>query len=266
MLTATVRGLWEPRGEPHGKLPAPSLVDVVYRESPAGRMDVYLPPPERRTGASVVLVHGGGFVIGSKGMTPLRFVASRLCAAGVVVAAPDYRLLFRGGGFDESLRDVRDAHAHFCQAWVPRLGLDPARVSFGGLSAGATLAYTAAAVTDGVHRLACVFGAYDLAELRGPSAALPRLLFRTADRSAWTARLPLGLARHPTAPTLLLHGSADALIPVKQAERLRARRDSAGLPTELVIFDGAPHGFFRVRCAWAEEGARRIVSFLDGHQ
>ncbi|MEY2643219.1 MAG: hypothetical protein RLZZ368_1866, partial [Actinomycetota bacterium] len=40
------------------------------------------------------------------------------------------------------------------------------------------------------------------------------------------------------APTLIVHGDADAAIPLAKAERLR---DGLGGPTELVVVPGAPH-------------------------
>jgi acetyl esterase/lipase len=113
-----------------------------------------------------------------------------------------------------------------------------------------------------VHRLVCGFGLYELGHLEGRLASVvPRLLFRTRDTAVWRARSP----RHappPRVPTLLLHGDADGLVPVAQARALAAHRDSLGLPTELVVYPGAPHAFFQRDTPVAHEAARAIVRYL----
>lgn len=246
----------------HFRAAAPSERGVRYaaerRLGIAPLYDVYGPPARPRP-ESVVLVHGGGFVVGSRAMKPMRWLATRFVEAGVTVCSVDYRLIFRGGGLYEALDDVLAALAHWHASTASR-GLDPRRVSLVGLSAGGTLAMLAAARSrEPVHRLACVFGLYELDQLTGPiSAALPTLLLGTRDRSVWSAHSPRHAAQ-PAAPTLLLHGGADALVPPEQAERLAAHRRSLGLPTELRIYPGAPHGFFNAPCEAADLATDALI-------
>ncbi len=262
LYRAVIEALVSLRGPAHFDEPRVAEGAIVYRTvyrrgvPPLG--DLYL--PARPPSASVVLVHGGAFVIGSRAMKPMRYLASQLVAAGVAVFAIDYRLVFRGGRVDEGVADVLAALSFF-RARAPGLGLDPARISLVGLSAGATLAMLAAAQTE-LHRLVSVFGLYELDHLRGPLATLiPRLVFGSGDRAVWHARSPRG-ATQPSAPTLLLHGTADGLVPVEQARRLAAHREQLGLPTKLVIIEGAPHGFFNSASPACDQGAREIVDFL----
>jgi len=263
---AVIEGLLSLYGPAHFDEPRVTEADVAYRvargRGVAPLADVYM-PGTNATGASVVLVHGGAFVIGSRRMKPMRFLASRLVAAGIAVCSIDYRLVFRGGRLDEAVDDVLSALAFF-RGRAPRLGLDPSRTSLVGLSAGATLSMLAAsrAQPDGIHRVVSVFGLYELDHLRGPLATIiPRLVFRTSARDAWYARSPRG-APQPTVPTLLLHGTADGLVPVEQARRLAVHREELGLPTKLVIIDGAPHGFFNSASPACEEGVREIAAFV----
>lgn len=262
---ALLQAIGSLRGE-FDQVLAPTEPDVRYRAHVAPGIephaDIYL--PTEGNGSSVVLVHGGAFVIGSRRMKPIRFLSSRLCSAGIAVCAIDYRLIFRGGRIDEAVADVTDALA-FWRSRAASAGLDLGRVSMLGLSAGATLAMLAVGQESAppVSRLACAFGLYDVEHLRGRLATLlPRLLFKTTDRLAWTDRTPMR-ARQPAVPTLLLHGSDDGLVPVEQSQRLAEQRERLGLPTRLVIYPGAPHGFFNQACEARDEGLREIIDHVS---
>jgi len=251
-----LRSLRSLRGEPAEAI-APTATGVRYRAGATRGIeplaDLYL--PAEPIGASVVLVHGGGFVIGSRAMKPMRVLAARLSRAGIAVCAIDYRMIFRGGRLAEALDDVTAAH-EFWGERVAGYGLDPGRISMLGLSAGGTLAMLAAAraAPGTVHRLVSSFGLYEIDHLHGPASLLPRLLFETGDRDAWRSRSP-GHGEQPTMPTLLLHGDDDRLVPVEQAHRLTARREQLGLPTKLVVYAGAPHGFFNLEGSTAAGAA-----------
>lgn len=255
------------RGRPDAPPIAPTHAAIPYRSTPARGIrplaDLYI--PARPTGASVLLVHGGGMVIGSRRMKPMRFLAARLVAAGVAACAIDYRMIFRGGRLDHAVDDVGDALA-FWHGRAATLGLDPAAISMLGLSAGGALALLAAARAE-PGRLASLvlgFGLYEVDHLRGPVASLlPRLLFETRDRAAWQARSP-GHVVQPAIPTLLLHGDDDGLVPVAQAHRLAERRAALGLPTRLEVYAGAPHGFFNFAGPAAEAGMAAILEHVAG--
>lgn len=239
----------------------PTESAVAYRAQRRGippLADIYV--PARPTGASALLVHGGGFVIGHRRMKPMRYLAAKLAGSGIAVCAVDYRMIFRGGRLDEAVEDVCDALEFWCARAVQH-GLDARAVSMVGLSAGASISMLVAARTERVARLVCCFGLYEMNHLRGPAALLPRLLFRTADRAAWSERSPR-YATQPCAPTLLLHGTDDRLVPVGQARRLAAHRESLTLPTRLVVYPGAPHAFFTAPSATAEAGVREIIEHV----
>jgi acetyl esterase/lipase len=284
---AVVASLRSLRGAPGVAIAEPTHAAVAYREHtpPRGTLaqlahiaplaDIYLPPrangatsandvvSNAANGASVVLVHGGGFVIGSRRMKPIRFLTAKLVEAGIAVCAIDYRMIFRGGRIDEATTDVRDAFAFWSQR-SQTLGLDPHRISLVGLSAGATLAMLAAAKMgsegdSGPATVVACFGLYDATHLRGPGELLPRLLFGTADRAAW--RLPRS-APQPAAPTLLLHGTDDGLVPIEQAHQLAAHRETLGLPTKLVVYDSAPHGFFNLPVPAAAAATTEIIEHV----
>lgn len=226
----------------------PNHAGLCYRPRPwpagvAPRVDVYLPATPGPH-PSVLLVHGGAFVIGSRAMKPMRFLASRLVREGYAVASMDYRLLFRGArALDHGVSDVQAALTWWWEQ-RERFDLDPSALSLAGLSAGATLSLLAAGASAvPLARVVSVFALYDLSGLSG---RLPRLLGRLLGRGS-PERLreasPLQQPLFP-APLTVLHGTADGLTPVEQAQRYVARRREADLPTELHLYEGQPHGFF----------------------
>jgi acetyl esterase/lipase len=59
-------------------------------------------------------------------------------------------------------------------------------------------------------------------------------------------------------PALIIHGDADLLVPIEQAERIIAKLKEAGVPAELVVKKGAAHG-------WKDMGKDRetIADWFD---
>jgi len=225
--------------------------------------DVYLP-----TGpgphASVIVVHGGGFVIGHRRMKPVSLIATRLCQAGLAVCSVDYRLLLRGGGLDAQVEDVTTA-ATFWRSEHRRFGCDPARVSMLGFSAGAALMLLHAAKSEPYHRLVNIYGAVDFHRMSGRRAeVLLRMLTGTRDRRAWEEMSPSTHAHMPT-PILTIHGTHDKLVPVAQAKRLHEARRARGLPSELEIVEGMPHAWLNdASLPETDRAVQRVIAFLRG--
>ena len=83
---------------------------------------------------------------------------------------------------------------------------------------------------------------------------------------AWTlqkGRSPLAAAERITAPLLLLHGSADEVVPVEQAKAMADRLQRLGREVELHVYDGEGHGWGRPETVVDE--LTRIERFLAHH-
>lgn len=234
----------------------------ISRRGIAPLCDVYLPT----TGGalpSVVVVHGGGFVIGHRRMKPVRLVATRLCQAGFAVCAVDYRLLLRGGGLHAQVEDVTAAAA-FWRTECARFGCDPARISMLGFSAGASLMLLHASASEhAYHRLVSLYGAIDFHHMSGRRAELLLgMILGTRDRREWEAKSPSSHA-HMTSPLLTIHGTDDDLVPVGHAKRLHESRQARGLPSELELVPGMRHGWLNdASLPETEQAIARILTFL----
>lgn len=263
LLQSLGHAVWVLAKPPEFEAVAPAHVGVRYRASKARGIaplaDVWL--PERPSGRSVLVLHGGGFVIGWRRMKPVRFLAARLTAAGIAVCSVDYRMIWRGGRLDESVEDATAA-IRWWKTKAATLGLDDQRVALLGISAGATLATLAGGPDHAggeVDRIVSVFGLYAFDHLRGGiGRLLPRHLLRTRDRGAWAARSPLAAAP-ARPPVLFVHGTADGLVPVEQVGQMVARRDAAGLESRTLILDDAPHGFLN----WVGPAAGQTVAAIE---
>jgi len=261
-LKAVGKALWSLATPDEFTSLKPTHEGALYREHNekgiAPKADIYL--PDVKNAPSVVLVHGGGFLIGSRKMKPIRFLASELHSAGYAVCAIDYRLIFRGGNLAKALEDVCVA-LDWWQQETSIYQLDAKRIHLCGMSAGATLSCLAAAKSQAsfLQSLICFFGLYDFASLDGPLAAcLKRTLVPDGD---WIQEAP---SKQPIAklPTLLLHGDADTLIYCEQAKEFAAKRQSQNLPTILKVFANQPHAFTNHRTAASEEALKDMLEFL----
>ena len=103
------------------------------------------------------------------------------------------------------------------------------------------------------------------------------LSYRAIARSLWSLRGAPPAQIEPThsavryhvrtvLPLLLLHGSNDGLVPVEQARQLAAEREGLGLSTRLVIYEGAPHGFFNTPSPTADVGVRELIDHVSAHR
>ena len=176
-----------------------------------------------------IIVHGGCWLakLGNLderaiSMEMIRPVAAALTDAGIATWNVEYRRVGDpGGGWPGSLEDVLRAVEH-ARTLAERLVLV-------GHSAGGHLALLAAArVQLPVVAIAAVS---DPATWDHP--AVPLLLGdeRPAEASP-LAQLPLG------APQILVHGTADEVVPFDQSERYS---EAAGGEAELVALEGAGH-------------------------
>ncbi len=203
------------------------------------RLDLYEPgglyEPGEVAGArpALVLVHGGGFSRGDKAEPVYAATARAFADQGFVVASVNYRL--RADTYPEfpvaSLEAQHDVQAavRWLRAHAAALHLDPDRIAVAGHSAGALTALRVATSPDDPGT----------SGTPGESSAVAAVL-------AVSGFLPTDV-RAAGARVLMLHGSADTVIPPPWAEDTCRRWRTAGGDCRLATFPGGTHdatGFF----------------------
>lgn len=169
------------------------------------------------------------------------------------------------GGWGEA--DVADAAAG-AEAAAARGWGDPARMVAMGGSAGGMAALLLAARDPG--RWAAVVALYPVCDLVDLAATTHRFEAHYTDgligplpemTEAYRARSPLSQAGRMTAPVLLLHGSADPVVPPAQSAELAAALRARGVPVERHVYDGESHGWRSA--ATTQDELERTEAFLD---
>lgn len=212
-------------------------------------------------GPAVLWIHGGGYVMGDAAQDD-GLCAHLASSLGALVAAVDYRLAPEHP-FPLPLHDCHDA-----LVWLAsRKGVDDRRIAIGGASAGGGLTAALALLARERGQVRPVFQLLSYPMLddrtalkRSPHERDVRLWNTSSNRFGWRSYLGTdpggegvsGLAAPARAedlsglpPAWVGVGSLDlfAAEDVAYADRLRA----AGVPCEVLLVEGAFHGFDLVR-------------------
>jgi acetyl esterase/lipase len=209
-----------------------------YGNHPEQVAELHLPPADPR--AVVVLVHGG-FWRERYSRDEMARLAEDLVARGLGAWNVEYRRLDCGGGWPTTVEDVRAAVGA-----LRALGHEPAAAI--GHSAGGHLALWLADLVPRVVGQAAVSDLVAASRLRLGDGAVDRF----AGDALEAATPPL-----PQVPTLLVHGTADDLVPVALSVALAER---AGDHVALSVRAGEGH-FEHIDPrseAWQE-----VVAWLD---
>jgi len=279
LLACVLMGGWLLHASGDDALPYARQQDVIYgrKFGTALTMDVFT--PAKANGAAVVAVVSGGWVSAHEGIRPAAY--EELLKRGYTVFAvvhgsqPKYTI-------PEILKDMHRA-LRFIRFHASDYHIDPERIGISGGSAGGHLSLmqgTAGKAGDAkakdpvdrvssrVQAVACFFPPTDflnygakgnLALGRGTLSAFkapfdfrefnPKTrsfeLITDEDRRRAIGKdiSPVYHVTPDDAPTLIIHGDADKLVPIQQAEIMIAKLKEAGVPAELVVKQGASHGW-----------------------
>jgi acetyl esterase/lipase len=235
------------------------------------QLDVWV-PPTATPAPLVVWVHGGAFMMGDRRYLPETLrpdqVFDALLEAGLAVATIDYRHALEAP-FPAQLHDAKAA-VRYLRAHADELGISTDRIGAWGESAGGHIAALLGLTAhrpdlEGAHGVVgpssavdVVVDWYGLADLetmprQDPPPQIAALLpeemrvppedhlLRGLEGQIRADASPVTHVTPGSPPFLLLHGTADWLVPYGQSQQLAAAMTAAGAPVELVPIDGAGH-------------------------
>lgn len=234
--------------------------------------------PATTSGPLLVDVHGGPHNAWNAVWDPTHAYHQILAARGWTVLLLNPR---GSDGYGESfmravvggwgVSDERDFLEPIDQLIAEGLA-DPARIALCGYSYGG---YTACRLPTRTDRFAAVVAGgvvSDLVSMMGTSDAGDYFAHTEFGVTYWddpdkvAAMSPLAHVDRVTAPTLVLHGEADARCPLGQAEQWYNALHERGVPTELVIYPGAAHLFIlEGKPSHRADYNRRLVDWVITH-
>jgi acetyl esterase/lipase len=91
--------------------------------------------------------------------------------------------------------------------------------------------------------LASLRAAVDVREMNPQTHQLERITEEKKVEELARKISPINHVGASSAPTLIIHGDADAIVPLQQSETIMARFKEAGVPAELVVRKGRGHDF-----------------------
>jgi acetyl esterase/lipase len=251
--TLTAETLLLARGAPRADVERSGAVersDRVVPGDPPVRVSVYRPVNTDNPRPCVYSMHGGGFVAGSYINAIDDRALDRWCAhLGMIAVSVDYRLA-PDTPYPGPLEDCY-AGLHWVHEHAEELGIDPGLVGVRGLSAGGGLAAALALLARDRGGPKVAFQLLDC-----PMLDDLHVWNRESNTFGWRSYLGALYGRddvpYHAAPARAedLSGAPPAFICVGDLDGFRdedidyaLRLTHAGVPTELHVYSGAPHGF-----------------------
>ena len=271
-------------------LPVKVEKNVVYSTAGGEKLMLDLASPsEGGPYPAVVLLHGGAWSMGSRtelskgsrgkdGKVAPSFIET-IAAQGYVAVSASYRLAPKYK-FPAQIEDARTA-VRFLRANAKKFNLDPEKIGAGGFSAGGHLALLLGAADKNAFenveypeqssRVQCVvsfFGPTDLC-LYGASEGLEDsymvpLLGKACktDKNLYKKASPIEYVTKNSPPILMIHGTADFIVPIIHSEYMLKKLQDAGATAELIAVKGEGHGWTG---SLATKSTQDAIKFLDEH-
>jgi acetyl esterase/lipase len=273
--------------------------DVIYAKKMGYALTMDVATPAKANGLGVVACVSGGWVSRHESIEGvLKTLAKPLTDRGYTVFAvvhgsqPKFTI-------PEVLEDMHRA-VRYIRAHAADFKIDPDRLGITGASAGGHLSLMQGVgglpgdpkatdpvekVASGVQCVGCFFPPTDffnygetgkpakpgvegvLKPFKAPfdfhefkDGAYERITDPEKRKEINKAISPVYHVTKASAPTLLIHGDKDTLVPIQQSELMIAKLKEAGVPCQLVVKPGASHGW-----SGLDKDVVTIADWFDKH-
>ncbi len=239
--------------------------EVEYSNPADQHLKLTLCRPKQIDGLApaVVFIHGGGWSGGHRDRW--QGACEELARRGFVAVTVTYRLA-PAFPFPAAVEDVQAA-VRWLRANAERLKINPTRIGAAGDSAGGHLAQCLgvgvdtrlaapppadhpSGAGDQPTRVQCVvniYGPNDMTRMKGPhvDGVLKNFLGGDVEaaRHRYVLASPFDWVTPEAAPTLIIHGTKDDIVPYEQATIMQERLKGVNVEVELLTLEGAGHGF-----------------------
>ena len=219
--------------------------------------DIFLPPIKAKNRPAVLFVHGGGWMEGDR--SQLRGYAILLGRLGFVCMCNSYRLS-NEAIWPAQIQDVNCA-IRYLRAHAEELGIDPSRIGISGNSAGAHLSLMAAAkqydktfegeggnqnVSSEVKAVCAIYPPTTIRQLKMANPlenAFLLLMGEDAIKEEYDKASPMNYVSKDFPPCLLIHGSKDRVVRLKDSTSFYEKLKEYNRPASLHIFSEEEHAF-----------------------
>ncbi len=240
---ASLPGYWYRLWRENRAVPAGEK--IAYGPHPRQYFRLHL--PAKKPVGLLIYFHGGGWQYGSPEM--FRAVVSVFEGLNLAIVLPSYRRIPEHD-FGHIHADLLALHERIASLFTER-DLPRQPCFMGGMSAGAHLA--ALSVLDPTVRVA---GAYTLSDISAvflcggvldldamPDSYVIRSLAGARDTERWQAANPLHyLSTEALPPTLVIHGTADGMVPYAVCESfVKGTTEYCTVPAEMHTVQGGGH-------------------------
>ena len=248
-------------------------------------LDVYRRRDRPTNCPTLLQIHGGGWMVGSKNEQGVPLML-QLASRGWVCVSVDYRLAPRAT-FPDPLLDVKQA-IRWIREHAAEYGANPDFLVVTGGSAGGHLCtLTALTANDpeyqpgfedvdtSVRGCVAFYGVYDFTDRHGHyrNPGLKNLLARyvmkmplTGNQEVYEKASPMSRVHADAPPFFVIHGERDTLVPVAEARRFtETLRASLRVPVAYAEIPGAQHAFEifpSLRTTFVVHGVERYLAWL----
>lgn len=274
-LMISAMALAQPPGFKMPEMPQPDFADLNYAgdDLEGHKLDIYLPKDGKDKHKLIVVIYGSAWYSNNFKNAAYMSLGKPLNDAGFAVATINHRSS-GDAKYPAQINDVKGA-IRYLRANADKFGLDTSFVGITGFSSGGHLS-SMAGVTNGlkertvgstsidiegnvggnndqssaVDAVVDWFGPVDMARMENcetvkgadsPEAAL--IGGAPADNMEMVALIsPITYVSETTAPTLVIHGTSDSVVPFCQSKYFSEELEKAGKLERLIPVEGGEHG------------------------